>query len=94
MAEEGFSILTASGDTIGRTLTTAVYHLLANPEHVIRLREELASVMPNPMGDPELVQLENLPWLVRLHLVPIIRGENSLIHVRPPSLKSLCVFLR
>lgn len=64
MAQEMFSILTASGDTIGRTLTMAVYHLLANPDHLGKLREELASVMPGPNDEVELQQLESLPWLV------------------------------
>lgn len=64
MAQEGFSVLVASGDTIGRTLTTAVYHLLANPDMLGRLREELVAVMPGPYDEVELHQLESLTWLV------------------------------
>jgi len=66
MAQEGFSVLVASGDTIGRTMTTAVYHLLANPHLLARLREELAPVMPGPNDEVELHQLESLTWLVSI----------------------------
>lgn len=64
MAQEGFSVLVASGDTIARTMTTAVYHLLANPHLLARLREELAPVMPGPNDEVGLQQLECLTWFV------------------------------
>ncbi|KAK7697488.1 hypothetical protein SLS64_013500 [Diaporthe eres] len=63
MAQEGFSVLVASGDTIARTLTTAVYHLLANPHVLGRLREELVTVLPGPNDEVELRQLESLSLL-------------------------------
>ncbi|KAF3804593.1 Trichodiene oxygenase [Colletotrichum gloeosporioides] len=62
MAQEGFGVLTASGDTIARTLTTAIYHLIANPEYLGRLRDELDSVMPDPNASTHLKSLENLTW--------------------------------
>ncbi|KAI3549882.1 cytochrome P450 [Colletotrichum filicis] len=62
MAEEGFTVLTASGDTIGRILTTAVYHLLSNPNHLAKLKEELRAAMPDSNMDVPLSKLENLPW--------------------------------
>ncbi|KAK1856234.1 cytochrome P450 [Colletotrichum chrysophilum] len=64
MAQEGFSVLTASGDTIARTLTAAIYHLLANPEYLGRLRDELDSVMPDPNTPVHLKSLENLTWFL------------------------------
>lgn len=64
MAQEAFTVLTASGDTIARTLTTAVYHLVANPHLLGRLREELTAVMPGPKYEVKLQQLENLTWFV------------------------------
>lgn len=64
MAQEGFTVLTASGDTIGRTLTTAVYHLLSNPNHLAKLKEELRAAMPDSNMDVPLSKLENLPWTV------------------------------
>ena len=41
MAQEAFSILTASGDTVARTMTAAMYHLHANPWTLRRLKKEL-----------------------------------------------------
>lgn len=62
MAQEGFSVLTASGDTIARTITTTLYHLLSNPPYLAKLRQELISVIPNPTTDVDLDKLENLPY--------------------------------
>lgn len=64
MAQESFSVLIASGDTIARTLTTAVYHLVANHDLLGRVREELVTIMPGPNDEVELHQLESLTWLV------------------------------
>jgi cytochrome P450 len=66
MAQEGFSLLTASGDTIARTMTTAIYHLLNNPDLLARLRTELALVMPGPNDQVELQNLESLAWFVSI----------------------------
>ncbi|KAF2180108.1 cytochrome P450 [Zopfia rhizophila CBS 207.26] len=63
MAQEGFNILSASGDTIARTLTTAMYHLLANPPALQKLKDELRTVMPDPSIEVDLTTLEALPWL-------------------------------
>lgn len=68
MADEAFTLLVASGDTVARTLTTAIYHLHANPAHLQRLQEELETVMPEAQGNIDIKTLEGLPWLVRLHL--------------------------
>ncbi|TID01730.1 Trichodiene oxygenase [Colletotrichum higginsianum] len=63
IAQEGFTILTASGDTLGRVMTTAIYHLHCNPEYLARLREELKEMMPDPDADVPLTKIESLPWL-------------------------------
>ncbi|KAF2467747.1 cytochrome P450 [Lindgomyces ingoldianus] len=63
MAQEGFSILSASGDTIARSMTAAMYHLHANPPVLKRLKEELKQAMPNPYAHVDLATLEALPWL-------------------------------
>ena len=64
MAQDAFSLISGSGDTVARTLTTAVFHLHDNPAHLERLREELKTVMSGPCSDVELSTLEALPWLV------------------------------
>jgi cytochrome P450 len=57
--------IVAGGETTGRALTIATYHILANRETVLpRLMEELHEVMPEPGTRAPLKQLENLPWLV------------------------------
>ncbi|ORX95688.1 cytochrome P450 [Clohesyomyces aquaticus] len=63
MAQEGFAILSASGDTIARSMTAAMYHIHANPPVLKRLKEELKQVMPDPYGKIDLATLEALPWL-------------------------------
>ncbi|KAK1726379.1 LOW QUALITY PROTEIN: cytochrome P450 [Colletotrichum acutatum] len=63
MAQESFTVLTASGDTIGRTPTTAVYHLLSDPNQLAKLKEELRAVMPDSSMDVPLRKLESLPWI-------------------------------
>lgn len=65
MAHEGFEILLAGSDTTARTMGIAVYHLLANKDIALRLREELKTVMPTPQCVIDLRVLESLPWLVR-----------------------------
>jgi hypothetical protein len=62
MAQESYSVLTASGDIIVRTITKALYHLLSNPPYLAKFRQELTSVMPNPTTDVELTKLENMPY--------------------------------
>lgn len=64
LEQEAFNILTASGETTGRNMTMALYHLLANPAHLERLQQELRTVMPNAQDDVPLNRLEELPWLV------------------------------
>lgn len=68
IAQEGFVALVAGGETTGRALTVATYHILANRDIVLpRLMEELYKVMPAPDTRASLRELENLPWLVRHH---------------------------
>ena len=65
MAQEGFVIIAAGGETTGRVLTTATFHLLANrTTALLRLQQELAEVMEDPSYRPDLRTLEQLPWLV------------------------------
>lgn len=65
IAQEGFVAIVAGGETTGRALTVATYHILANHETVLpRLMNELLEVMPEPGSRPSLRELENMPWLV------------------------------
>ncbi|KAI1505577.1 putative flavonoid 3-hydroxylase [Biscogniauxia marginata] len=64
MSQEAFVSLSAGGETLARTMATATYFLLSNKNTVLlRLEEELKTVMPNPSSRPPLKELERLPWL-------------------------------
>ena len=65
IAQEGFVVLVAGGETTARVLTTATYHVLANRETVLqRLKDELTVTMRDPDTQVDLRTLEQLPWLV------------------------------
>jgi len=64
MGQEAFDVITAGSDTISRVLSIATFHLLDNPESLLRLREELIMAMPNAYIHIEVATLKNLPWLV------------------------------
>ena len=64
IAQEGFVVLVAGGETTARVLTTATYHLLANQTALHKLREEIATVMVTPETQVDVKTLEQLPWLV------------------------------
>ena len=63
MAQEAFSILTASSGIVARTMTAAMYHLHANPLTLRRLKEELKLAISYPYGKFDLLELERLPFL-------------------------------
>ena len=48
LAHEGFEVLLAGSDTTARAMGHAVFHILANKDKEIKLREELALAMPDP----------------------------------------------
>ena len=64
MAHEGFEILLAGSDTTARTMGVAVYHIIANPNVMHRLQEEVKRAIPDPHQFVEARVLEALPWLV------------------------------
>ena len=68
IAHEGFEILLAGTYTTARAMEIAVYHLIANPPIIQKLKEELACVMRTAYDRVDLNILQNLPWLVGLFL--------------------------
>lgn len=65
MAEEGFVLLAAGGETTSRVLTHATFHLLQNREKsLVRLQKELQTAFKDQNDKPDVHQLEQLPWLV------------------------------
>jgi cytochrome P450 len=74
LVDEARIILAAGTDTTANTLAAITYHLLANPGILKRLKDELATAIPNPDAMPESSQIEGLPYLtaviqegIRLH---------------------------
>ncbi|KAL8908998.1 MAG: hypothetical protein Q9207_000449 [Kuettlingeria erythrocarpa] len=64
LAQEGFVVLVAGGETTARVLTTATYHLLANQGSALRrLKDELRIAMAQPDIRVPVKVLEQLPWL-------------------------------
>lgn len=71
LGQEGFVAIAAGGETCGRMMTNALYHILANKERVMPvLAKELAEVMPTPEIQPQLKDLERMPYLVRPPSLP------------------------
>jgi cytochrome P450 len=60
--DEGQTFIAAGTNTVSSVLKTTSFHLLANPEILYKLKEELASVIPNPEKSVPLQQLSQLPY--------------------------------
>ena len=65
LAQEGFTVLVAAAETISRLLSHTVFHLLANPEVLERVKEEILEAARRSNELPDIKVLEVLPWLVR-----------------------------
>lgn len=70
--QEAGAMVGAGGESTSQVLTALTFALVANPEKLKKLREELRTVMPDlnsPM--PSLKQLEKLSYLVRIFCLNI-----------------------
>ena len=56
-------MIVAGGETTAKTLTYALYHLLANLEWKDKVLNEINQAMPDPNTLPSTAQLEQLPTL-------------------------------
>ncbi|KAL9131133.1 MAG: hypothetical protein Q9175_006847 [Cornicularia normoerica] len=61
--EEGFALILAGADTSSATLSQLSYHLLANPDILKTLKDELRVAMPDTQVAMPWQELENLPFL-------------------------------
>ena len=76
-------LLTAAGfETTGYTLTTASYHLLANPDMKVRLKKELLDAWPDVNVIPAWSDLEKLPYLAAV-LKESLRMSNGVMSRLP-----------
>ena len=90
LIDEANILMIAGGEAIIQLLTIISYHLVTNPHILIRLREELDVLMPNPDSDVTWCQLEKLPYLVRTsHIVlePMLTTSDCHRTGGPPDLR-------
>jgi cytochrome P450 len=69
LSDEGFVLVVAGGETTAKTLTTLIFFLLANPEWLEKVHQELDSTMPNPEILSTWQKLDALPCLVSLFMI-------------------------
>ncbi|KAL9000687.1 MAG: hypothetical protein Q9169_000723 [Polycauliona sp. 2 TL-2023] len=63
IAREGMSLIIAGSETTASTLSIITYHLLANPDKLVKLRGALEQAIPNSNTPPSLGRLEAIPYL-------------------------------
>ncbi|KAI1270337.1 cytochrome P450 [Xylariaceae sp. FL1019] len=63
LADEAMILVTAGSETTASTLAVIMYHLLADPALLARLKAELEVAMPDPNAMPEASKLDSLPLL-------------------------------
>lgn len=66
LVDEAMVLVIAGMETTAQTLAALMYHLLANPPILKRLKRELETAMPDPNELPTASKLDSLPYLVRL----------------------------
>jgi hypothetical protein len=74
--QDGYVTVVAGTLTTADALTWAVYGLLANPQCLVTLKEELATAFPDANASPSLLTLENLPYLTAV-LYEALRLSNG-----------------
>lgn len=73
------AILIAGTETTSWVLSVLTYHLLANPEILARLTQELAMKVESPTALPTWSTLENMPYLTAV-LLEGLRLSYGLVH--------------
>jgi cytochrome P450 len=63
LADEAQTVVSAGQVTTAHFLKMTSFHILANPEILRKLKEELVSVMPSDGSLPPISKLEQLPYL-------------------------------
>ncbi|KAL8993523.1 MAG: hypothetical protein Q9169_006281 [Polycauliona sp. 2 TL-2023] len=63
LVAEGVALVGAGSQTVAHTLAVISYHLIANPDILSKLRDELAGALPIDGSMPKWSKLEQLPYL-------------------------------
>lgn len=64
MCDDGTTLLTGGMEPTPHLMSSVSYHLLANPEILARVWQELDAAMPRPDSPVTWSQLEALPYFV------------------------------
>jgi cytochrome P450 len=68
LAQEAQVIIGAGSDTVANALTVTTFHILNNPEVLVKLKRELETAMPDLYAPTKLAVVERLPYLVSVSL--------------------------
>jgi cytochrome P450 len=74
LAQEGQNVIGAGADTTANVLSCTTFHILNNPNVLVKLKKELDTAMRDRYGQWDLATAEQLPYLVG--------SGNSLNHPR------------
>lgn len=66
LAQEGFVMITAGGETTSRILSMAFFHIVSNPSVLECLQKEIMMVMPDATKRPSVKALDKLTYLVKM----------------------------
>jgi cytochrome P450 len=70
LEDESALLLGAGTETTARAIAVSMFHLTNNMEMVLKLREELRTVLKTPHSKASWTDLEKLPYLVRVAMIP------------------------
>ncbi|KAI1777244.1 cytochrome P450 [Hypoxylon cercidicola] len=83
LKDEGMVVLFGGTETTARVLTVISYHIFQNRPLLLKLRDEIRTMMPTPTTEPSWSELERLPYLnatinegLRLSHSPIFRSTR------------------
>lgn len=79
LTDEGFVVVAAGGETTARVLSALMFFLLSSPEWLVKVHDELDSVMYDPQILTTWQKLEGLPCLVSF---PLMIGQLVLMMSR------------
>ncbi|KAL8738347.1 MAG: hypothetical protein Q9181_000857 [Wetmoreana brouardii] len=82
LAQEGFSVVTAGGETTARVLALGIFYIVSNPTILRRLRKEVDVVIPDASRVPSVKVLEELPYLT--NVVKEILRMSAIVTSRLP----------
>ncbi|KAI9698296.1 MAG: hypothetical protein M1820_007566 [Bogoriella megaspora] len=78
LSDEAFTIISTGGETTSRSLSVALYYVLATGGVLPKLRQELDKAIPDPTRVPPIKELERLPYLTAVIRETLRIGMNVL----------------